>query len=106
MNDNMVEWQDGRGEPVEIGYLNPNGQQCCGHCGVQGTDHLQYAYKVDCTICGYVYGANGSDMHERKCPECREVHLVSGIGGLLILQPTQKTERLISSVQQGENHEQ
>ena len=63
-------WESGGGESVEIGYLNPNDQQCCGHRGVQGTDHGQYAYKVECTKCGYVCGANGSDMHERRCPQC------------------------------------
>ncbi len=66
-----VNWQDGAGESVEIGYLNRNGQQCCGHCGVQGTDHGQYAYKTECTVCGHVYGTNGADMHERRCPECQ-----------------------------------
>ena len=35
--DIQIEWQDGSGESLEIGYFNPNGQQCCGHCGVQGT---------------------------------------------------------------------
>ena len=30
----IIEWQEGKGESVEIGYLNLNGQQCCGHCGV------------------------------------------------------------------------
>lgn len=69
--DIQIDWQDGSGETVEIGYLNPNGQQCCGHCGVAGADHGQYAYKIECTICGYVYGANGSDMDERRCPECQ-----------------------------------
>lgn len=67
-----IEWQEGKGESVEIGYLNANGQQCCGHCGVPGTDHGQYAYKTECTYCGYVYGTNGTDMHERKCPECQK----------------------------------
>jgi hypothetical protein len=38
---------------------------------VAGADHGQYAYKIECTICGYVYGANGSDMDERRCPECQ-----------------------------------
>jgi len=66
-----VEWQSGSAETVEIGYLNPNDQQCCGHCGVRGTDNQQYAYKIECTICGYVYGANGTDIHERLCPECQ-----------------------------------
>jgi len=67
-----VEWQDGDGDTVEIGYLNRNGQQCCGHCGAPGTDHGQYAYKMECTICGYVYGANSSDVHDRRCPECQK----------------------------------
>ncbi|MCF8137898.1 MAG: hypothetical protein K9K63_11370 [Desulfotignum sp.] len=69
--DIPIEWLDGSGETVEIGYLNPNGQQCAGHCGVPGTDHGPYAYKTECTICGYVYGTNGSDMFERHCPECQ-----------------------------------
>ncbi|MEA3438313.1 MAG: hypothetical protein U9R43_17750 [Thermodesulfobacteriota bacterium] len=70
--DIQIQWQDGSGESVEIGYFNPNGQQCCGHCGVPGTNHGQYAYKTECTICCYVYGTNGSDMYERQCPKCQE----------------------------------
>ena len=46
------EWQSGDGPSTEIGYLNVNSQQCCGHRGVPGTDHLQHAYKVECTRCG------------------------------------------------------
>lgn len=42
----MVEWLDGSGETVEIGCLNPNGQQDCGHCVVKGTDKNPYAYKT------------------------------------------------------------
>jgi len=45
--DMPIQWQEGSGETVEIGYYNPNGQQCCGHCGVSGTDHGQYAYKTE-----------------------------------------------------------
>ena len=67
-----IDWLDGSSETVEIGYINPNGQQCGGHCGVPGTDHGQYAYKTECTICGYVYGTNCTDMFERRCPECQE----------------------------------
>jgi len=70
--DSQIEWHDGSGESVDIGYLNFSGQQCCGHCGVAGTDHYQYAYKTECTICGFVYGTNGSDMHERLCPESQK----------------------------------
>lgn len=64
-------WASGSGYSVKIGYVNPHGQHCCGHCGIPGTDHEQYAYKVECTKCGFVYGANGSDLHERRCPECQ-----------------------------------
>jgi hypothetical protein len=64
-------WQSGGGESVTIGVVNANGQRCCGHRGVAGTDFNQLAYKVECTHCGYVYGANGSDLHERLCPQCQ-----------------------------------
>ena len=64
-------WESGSGDSVKIGYENPNGQRCCGHRGVLGTDHGQYAYKVECTMCGYVYGANGTDLHLRLCPQCQ-----------------------------------
>jgi hypothetical protein len=79
--DLLIQWRDRSGDSVEIGYLNPNGQQCCGHCGVRGTDHGQYAYKTECTICGYVYGTNGSDMFERRCPECQK-----GAAGIKLLE--------------------
>jgi hypothetical protein len=61
-------WQSGDGPSVQIGVVNRNGQRCMGHRGVEGTDHEQFACKAECTVCGYVYGANGSDMHERRCP--------------------------------------
>jgi hypothetical protein len=64
-------WRSGEGASVQIGCINGNGQRCCGHCGVAGTDHLQFAYKVECTRCGYVYGSNGTDMHARKCLVCQ-----------------------------------
>lgn len=65
------DWQGGTGASVQIGAVNRNNQRCCGHHGVAGTDHMQLAYKVECMQCGYVYGANGSDLHERLCPECQ-----------------------------------
>jgi len=70
--DIPIEWLDGSDEVGEIGYFNPNGQQCCGHCGVPGTAPGQYGYKMECTRCGYVYGTNGSDIYERRCPECQQ----------------------------------
>ncbi len=66
-----IEWKNGSGESTQIGYENPNRQRCLGHCGVSGNDHLQFAYKMECLGCGYVYGANGADVFQRKCPECQ-----------------------------------
>lgn len=64
------EFRSGSGKSVRIGYLNRNRQRCHGHRGVRGNDHLQNAYRVECEKCGLIYGANGSDMHLRKCPKC------------------------------------
>lgn len=61
----------GDGFSTKIGFVNPNGQECKGTAGMDGTDHMQKAYKVECSACGYVYGANGSDLAARKCPECQ-----------------------------------
>jgi len=66
-----VEWQNGSTETTCIGYENGNRQRCAGHCGVPGNDHGQVAYKMECLDCGYVYGANGTDVFQRKCPECQ-----------------------------------
>ncbi|BET58877.1 MULTISPECIES: hypothetical protein [Geobacter] len=65
------EWKSGKGESVKIGYINRNSQICTGHRDRPGTDHLQRAYRVECGLCGHAYGANGSDMHERRCPACQ-----------------------------------
>jgi len=53
-SDLLIPWQDGNGDSGEIGYFNPNGQQCSRHSRAPGTDRGQYAFKTKCTICGYV----------------------------------------------------
>ncbi len=65
-------WKSGDGPHVKIGEVNRNNQKCCGHRGIKGTDNGPFAYKVECLECGFVYGANGSDMHERLCPNCQQ----------------------------------
>ena len=67
----MEQLRSGDGESVQIGKINQNCQLCCGHRGVKGTDYNAYAYMVVCLICANVYGANGTDMFERRCPECQ-----------------------------------
>ncbi|MCE5972426.1 hypothetical protein LZA78_02840 [Sinirhodobacter sp. WL0062] len=52
------------------GYRNPNGQIVIRATGLPGTDHNQQVYQLACEHCGLNYGANGSDIHQRKCPSC------------------------------------
>ena len=56
---------------TQPGYVNRNNQQVVRGTGIPGTDHLQYVYILLCGICSNEYGANGSDIHIRKCPHCQ-----------------------------------
>ena len=62
---------DARRKSTQVGYINRNRQENHGTRGRPGNDHLQVAYKLLCRDCGYCYGANGSDIHLRKCPACQ-----------------------------------
>jgi hypothetical protein len=53
---------------TRIGFTNRNGQRVTAKTSLQGSDHNQKVYVLTCIECGYVYGANGSDIHVRKCP--------------------------------------
>ena len=66
-------FMNGTTKTTEAGYINPNHQRCCGHRGVPGTDHGQVAYRMECLVsnCGHIYGANGTDVFQRKCPSCQ-----------------------------------
>ena len=67
----MTEWRSGSTQSTTVGYENRNRQKCLGHRGVAGNDHEQIAYRIECLDCGYTYGANGTDIFQRKCPECQ-----------------------------------
>jgi len=56
---------------TEPGYTNRNGQVVVRATGLPGTDHGQRIYALHCTNCGTEYGANGTDIFERKCPACQ-----------------------------------
>jgi len=56
---------------TDPGYVNRNGQTVVRATGEPGTDHHQRIYVLRCTHCTTEYGANGSDIHERKCPKCQ-----------------------------------
>jgi hypothetical protein len=53
------------------GFINRHGQITVRNTGAPGTDKNQYIYQLACSNCGHVYGANGSDIHERRCPVCQ-----------------------------------
>ena len=68
-----LEYQSGQTDTTTIGYINPNNQKCMGHRGAPGPDHNQLAYRMECQVagCSTIYGANGSDIFQRKCPKCQ-----------------------------------
>jgi hypothetical protein len=53
---------------TEIGYINRNDQEVIRPTGNPGTDHGQYIYVLRCRACGHEYGANGTDIFQRRCP--------------------------------------
>ena len=59
------------GYTTQPGFINDNEQITVRNTGLPGTDHGQTVYQVACSRCGHNYGANGSDLHDRKCPKCQ-----------------------------------
>ncbi|HEY1745228.1 MAG TPA: hypothetical protein VGG11_00465 [Xanthobacteraceae bacterium] len=57
---------------AEEGELNGNDQRLLRKTAFAGNDHNQRIWAVQCERagCGHVYGVNGSDFHERRCPKC------------------------------------
>ncbi len=56
---------------ASIGDVNRNRQKLIQKTDQHGIDHNQYVWKIGCSGCGALYGANGSDFHHRKCPSCQ-----------------------------------
>lgn len=56
---------------TRYGYTNPHRQRNLGPLHVPGTHFLNAAFLVNCLDCGHFYGANGCDLHHRKCPSCQ-----------------------------------
>ena len=55
---------------TKVGYVNPNGQVVIRNTDKPGTDRGQKIYQLGCSLCGHIYGANGADIWDRKCPKC------------------------------------
>ncbi|TNE65001.1 MAG: hypothetical protein EP336_13880 [Rhodobacteraceae bacterium] len=58
------------GATTASGFRNRNGQIVIRATGEPGNDHNQRVYQLACEHCGLNYGANGSDIFQRKCPAC------------------------------------
>ena len=59
---------------TQIGYVNRNRQVTVRATDLPGNDHLQKIYVLRCEHCRHEYGANGSDIFQRKCPNCQQVY--------------------------------
>ena len=68
-----------KGYTTVSGFINKHNQENRGCTGLAGTDHNQFIYHMKCNRCGNEYGANGSDIWQRKCPKCQ-----SGKPGLVL----------------------
>jgi hypothetical protein len=60
------------GQTTKPGYRNRNGQIVVNRTELRGNDNNQYVYRLRCSHCGHEYGANGSDIFQRKCEECQD----------------------------------
>ncbi|MDT8854926.1 hypothetical protein RNZ50_07820 [Paracoccaceae bacterium Fryx2] len=58
------------GKTTKLGYVNKNGQEVLKATDLPGNDHNQVVYVMSCGSCGKRYGANGSDIWQRRCPAC------------------------------------
>lgn len=56
---------------TDAGYINKNNQINRGKTDERGTDNMQWFYDMECLNCGYQYRANGTDIFQRKCPNCQ-----------------------------------
>ena len=55
---------------TEPGYRNRNDQIVVRKTDLPGNDHNQRVYVLECGRCQRRYGANGSDIWQRRCPQC------------------------------------
>lgn len=57
-------------QTTKPGYINKNKQKVVRKTNIRGNDHNQYVYVLRCRACHHEYGANGSDIWQRRCPAC------------------------------------
>ena len=62
----------GEGNTATVGFRNANGQTVLRETNLAGNLAGQHVYVLVCGHCGLEYGANGCDVHLRKCPSCMD----------------------------------
>jgi hypothetical protein len=63
------------------GFENLHGQTVVSRTGAPSTTIPgQVIYRMKCGRCGFEYGANGCEVHARRCPGCQEVRVESLCG--------------------------
>ena len=55
---------------TDVGYENLNEQTVVHATNMEGNLPGQKVYVLKCLRCGATYGANGCDIHLRRCPAC------------------------------------
>lgn len=55
---------------TEPGYVNQHSQKVVRKTSTPSNDHNQLVYVLLCQKCKTEYGANGSDIWQRRCPSC------------------------------------
>lgn len=55
----------------QLGEENSNHQVLLRLTDAPGTDHNARVWILECGHCGFVYGCNGTDAWQRKCPACQ-----------------------------------
>jgi hypothetical protein len=55
---------------TQLGFTNRNGQIVIRRTRQPGNDHNQFVYIMKCGKCSHEYGANESDIWQRRCPSC------------------------------------
>lgn len=59
------------GKYTDAGTVNRNNQRNNGKTNMPGTDNGQWFYEMECLNYGHKYYANGTDIFQRKCPNCQ-----------------------------------
>lgn len=57
---------------TETGYTNRNNQRNNGRTDKPGTDFGQWFYEMECLECGHKHLVNGSNIYEKRCPNCQK----------------------------------